>query len=172
MAGNAKRKISQRQIARACGLNQGTVSRILDPESRHLFLPETIERVLQKARELGYLHPTLVPTERRDSIRHNITVQANVRFVLAYGSLVSTGTAETENLSRSGMLLRSFRMEKPVVPLEPYRIELEVTSAPLRGFTASCRPIRLVEQDDGLGIAVRYETVDDKSRELIQAQVD
>jgi hypothetical protein len=171
MAGNAKRKVSQRQIARACGLNQGTVSRILDPESRGLFLPETIERVLQKARELGYLHPTLVPTERRDSVRHNITVQANVRFVLAYGSLVTSGTAETENVSRSGMLLRSFKLDEAVFPLEPYRIELEVTSAPLRGFTATCKPIRIVEGEKQLGIAVRYETVNDESKELIHEKI-
>ena len=153
-------KVTQYKIAKCCGIDQGSVSRILCKDTRDSFSKETIEKVFRTARELGYLHPDLINSNRRDSDRRRISDPASIRIVVTGGSLFATGTAEVENISLSGLLLHSISTNNRVLPLEPYRIEVDVASGELAGFKAVCRPVRLSEQDGGLTIAVRFESLD------------
>jgi transcriptional regulator with XRE-family HTH domain len=155
-----KKRITQSQVAMVCGIDQGSVSRILGKDTRDLFSKETIEKVFRTARELGYLHPDLVISNRRDSGRRGLSATADIRLVVAVESLFATGTAEVENISLSGLLLRSIRTNNSLLPLEPYRIEVDVTSGGLAGFKAVGRPVRMDEQDGGLTIAVHFESLD------------
>jgi LacI family transcriptional regulator len=49
-----KPPVTVRDVAREAGVHPGTVSRVLNPERRHLISDETATRVEQVARELGY----------------------------------------------------------------------------------------------------------------------
>ena len=60
-----KDKITQDTIAKLCDLDQGSVSRILNKDTRDSFAEETVRHVFKIAREIGYLHPALVTTNRR-----------------------------------------------------------------------------------------------------------
>lgn len=166
-----KKRITQEDIARVCEIDQGSVSRILNKDTRDSFAKETIERVFKMAREAGYLHPALVSSNRRDSPRKRVTVTAQVRVVGLNGALFSEGSAEVEEISLSGMLLRSIKTSSGSLPLEPHRIDLEVTSTRLKGFKARCRPVRYSEGDGGLVIGVRYESLDDVNRQMIEAHL-
>jgi len=48
-----KKRVTQEDIARLCGIDQGSVSRILNKDTRDSFAKETIERVFKAAREAG-----------------------------------------------------------------------------------------------------------------------
>ena len=75
--GSARRgKITQEDIANTCKIDQGSVSRILNKDTRDSFAPETVDRVFKIARELGYLHPALVTSNRRESIRRKAGFEA------------------------------------------------------------------------------------------------
>lgn len=166
-----KKRITQEDIARVCAIDQGSVSRILNKDTRDSFAKETIEKVFKMAREVGYLHPALVTSNRRDSPRRRVTVTANVQIVSPDGRVFSEGSAEVEEVSLSGMLLKTIRTGSGTFPLEPHRIDLEVTSTRLKGFKARCRPVRYSEGEGGLMIAVRYEALDDGNRQMLDAHL-
>jgi hypothetical protein len=163
-----KKRVTQDHIAKLCGIDQGSVCRILGKDTRDSFARKTIEKVFKTARELGYLHPALLDSNRRDSERKGLSTAANIRLVVAGGSLFATGTAEVGNISLSGLLLRSIRTDNSLLPLEPYRIEVDVASGGLSGFKAVCRPVRLDEQDGGLTIAVRFEGLDPANARVLK----
>lgn len=48
-------RITQREVARAAGVSQATVSMVMSRGETHAIPPETFERVMQAARELGYV---------------------------------------------------------------------------------------------------------------------
>ena len=166
-----KKRITQEDIASICAIDQGSVSRILNKDTRDSFAKETIEKVFKAAREAGYLHPALVTSNRRDSPRKRVTVTANIRILGADGRLLTEGTAEVGEVSLSGMLLKSIQTSPRMIPLEPHRYDLEVTSTRLKGFKAHCRPVRFAEEDGGLSIGVRYESLDDANRQLLEASL-
>ena len=49
-----RRVVTQRDVAEAAGVDRATVSRALDPKKRLLISPDTIERVLSTAEQMGY----------------------------------------------------------------------------------------------------------------------
>jgi LacI family transcriptional regulator len=51
---SAKPPVTVREVARRAGVHPGTVSRVLNPERRHLISDETALRVERAAQELGY----------------------------------------------------------------------------------------------------------------------
>jgi LacI family transcriptional regulator len=48
-------RITQREVARAAGVSQATVSMVMSRGRTHAIPPETFERVMQVARDLGYV---------------------------------------------------------------------------------------------------------------------
>ncbi len=166
-----KKRVTQEDIARLCAIDQGSVSRILNKDTRDSFAKETIERVFKAAREASYLHPALVTSNRRSSARKGIQVTAHVRILGVDGALHAEGAAEIDNISLTGMLIRSIKTPTNTLPLEPHRYDVEVTSSRLKGFKVRCRPVRFAEDDGSLAIAVRYDAVDDASRQLLEAHL-
>ena len=55
MTTTEKSRVTQEDIALACGIDQGSVSRILNKDTRDSFAEETVQKVFKIARELGYL---------------------------------------------------------------------------------------------------------------------
>ena len=70
----AKKKITSSQVAERAGVSQATVSMILNRRSNVSFSAETVERVEQAARELGYELP------RRRTYKENKKEQLIVVF--------------------------------------------------------------------------------------------
>ncbi len=166
-----RRHVTQKAVAHLCGVHQATVSRILNNGGGKLFSPETVERVFRVAREAGYLHPALLRAERRDSPRCPLSASVHVRFVTLGGRSCGEGTAEVENASMSGMLLRAIRTGTNVLPLEPFCVELETRGGRLDGFRVRGRPVRLDEEAGRLTMAVRYEALSDECRQILKGSL-
>ena len=164
-----KKKVTQEDLARYCKIDQGSVSRILNKDTRDSFSRETVERVFKAARELGYLHPALVSSNRRESLRKKATVEADLSIVLPGGQVHSTGQAEVDEISASGLLLRRIRTSANGLPFEPVTIDLTVTSSKLKGFRAKTQPARVIDRDGfGLAVQFRHDGLDEDSKEKLR----
>jgi hypothetical protein len=167
MATSRKKKVTQGDIARVCKVDQGSVSRILNKDTRDSFSPETIQKVFQAAREIGYVHPALVSTNRRHSPRKKAAIRANVSLLIGSNTLYDRGTCEIHEMSGSGMLLKNFQTRKGTLPLDRFRIDLQVTGGPLRGVEARTHLVRFSNHQSEFAIAVAYEQLDDGARRRI-----
>src|SRR5258705_6888878 len=122
-AGGKKRKITQEDLARHCKLDQGSVSRILNKDTRDSFADETVELVFRAARELGYLHPTLVNSNRRASDRKKAGFAAKISIVIGMNTVYDEGTCDIDEISSSGMMLMRFKTKKQSFPMDRFRID-------------------------------------------------
>ncbi|HLG43303.1 MAG TPA: helix-turn-helix domain-containing protein, partial [Planctomycetota bacterium] len=115
-----KKKVTQGDIARNCKVDQGSVSRILNKDTRDSFSPDTIQKVFQTARELGYVHPALVSTNRRHSPRKKAGMRASLAIVIGTSTIYDRGSCEIHELSGSGMLLKNFTTKRGTLPMDRF----------------------------------------------------
>jgi transcriptional regulator with XRE-family HTH domain len=161
-------KITQEDIANACKIDQGSVSRILNKDTRDSFAPETVDKVFKIARELGYLHPALVTSNRRDSIRRKAGFEARVQIIVGTNTVYDEGGVDVEEVSGTGMLLRNFRTKKRSLPMDRFKLDVEMSS---KGKTLKvrCRVVRFWDNENEFGLAVRFEGMDDAARDRLKA---
>lgn len=167
MTKKRKKKVTQADIARACHLDQGSVSRILNKDTRDSFSEKTIETVFRVARELGYVHPALVNTNRRHSPRRKATIRANLSIIIGTNTVFDQGWCEIQEISGSGMLLKNFHTRKKALPMDRFRIDVQVSSGALRGVSARGTVVRFSNNEDEYGLAVSFTEIDEESRRRI-----
>ena len=170
MADRKKHKITQEDVAKACKLDQGSVSRILNSDTRDSFADVTVQKVFRIARELGYIHHTLINTNRRASARKKAGISATIEIVIGTNTVYDEGACELEELSASGMMLKKFRTKKQSLPLDRFRVDVEVVSPhKLKGFKCRGRVVRFSSAFEDFGIAISYENLDEQSKEMLKA---
>ena len=74
MAGKTRKKVTSTDIARAAGVSQATVSMVLNKKYNVSFSRETVEKVENAAKDLGYILP------RRRSAKNSINSRLIVVF--------------------------------------------------------------------------------------------
>ena len=163
--------MTQEDIANLCKIDQGSVSRILNEDTRDSFAEETVRRVFRAARELGYLHPSLITTDRRESARQRAANAAKVAIVIGTNTIYDEGTVEVTEVSTSGMLLRNFQTKKRSLPMDRFKFDVEVTDGRLKGFKCRCRMVRFSDNEDEFAVAVKYDSLDEESRGRIKGFV-
>lgn len=163
-----KSKVTQENVAKKCGLDQGSVSRILNKDKRDSFAKETVDKVLKVARELSYLHPSLVSLERRESERKKAEVTAKIAIVTNNDTIFDEGTCVIDVLSLSGMLLKNFKMNKNVLPMDHLKIDIEITSQNLKGLKCCGRIARFADNEKEFALAIKYEELSSENKDKIK----
>lgn len=168
-----------RQVAQHAGVHLSTASRALNPETRHVISPETTERVLAAAEELGYQPHSLARGLRMDrtmtigmlvpDLKNPLfpPIVRGIEDVLRSASytLLTANTDNEEDKEREilkimesrrvdGLIMATARREYPVLE---YLIEQEVPLV-LVNRTASQSLVSSVAVDDhaGLGLIVEH----------------
>jgi hypothetical protein len=162
-----KKKVTQADIARACRLDQGSVSRILNKDTRDSFSAETVQHVFTVARELGYVHPALVNTNRRQSPRKKAFFKGTVSIVIGTNTVYDRGDVEIHEISGSGILLKNFSTKKNSLPMDRFRLDVEIASGPLKGLKARCDVVRFSNNENEFGLAVQFAEIEDRERRRI-----
>ena len=172
MATNGEEKtqgrVTQEDIARACNIDQGSVSRILNKDTRDSFADDTVKKVFQIARELGYLHPALVTSNRRESERKRAELQGRVTIIIGTNTVWDEGSVSIDEISGSGMLLKNFQTKKGTFPTDRFRCDVEVLGPRLKGFRARCKVIRFSDNEEEFALGVKFERVDEANREKLR----
>ena len=155
MAG--KRKVTQADISRRVDVDQGSVSRILNQDTRDSFSDETVRKVFKVARELGYLHPALLSTNRRLSGRKLTGLRVRLKIVTGSNTVFDEGSCEVAEISESGCLLRRFKTRKKSFPMTRFVFDVEINEQDLKHFYSRCRLIRFSDTEEDFTVAVQYE---------------
>ncbi len=166
-----KKKVTQEDIARACKIDQGSVSRILNEDTRDSFAEETVKKVFKVAREIGYLHPSLLTSNRRESSRRKAGVRGRVAIIIGTNTVYDEGTVDVDEISLSGMLLRNFNTRKKTLPMDRFKLDVEVDEGRLRGFRCRCRLVRFSENEDEFALAVKFDSLDENAKERLKSFV-
>ena len=150
-------RATQADLAGKCRLNQGTISRILNGDTRSKHSLKTVAQVMKAAREFGYLHPALVSNERRRNLRKNISSRAQVKIVIGVNTIYDQGKCLIDDISQSGMLLRNFRTTKMTFPLDRFHFFLDFDFEQTKVKNLRCEVARFLTEGDEFGIAVKCE---------------
>jgi DNA-binding LacI/PurR family transcriptional regulator len=102
----AKKSVTSRDVARASGVSQATVSYVINNNANQTISPETRERVLTAAKELGY-----IPNEQARALRSgksNIALVTFPDFTLSHGfdTLIESLASELRSVPLSVVLHR------------------------------------------------------------------
>ena len=139
--------ISQQEIAQRLGLARSTVTKILNQFPTNRASKDTIRKVFQSAREMGYDFSRLRNIHRRRAERKECEIPVLLRIDLNDGAeTYDTGTAMVRNLSPYGAFLTSIQTQKNVLPLLPFMISLDFNGL-LAGVSVKARVIRLNAAD-------------------------
>ncbi|MCZ6688347.1 MAG: helix-turn-helix domain-containing protein [Planctomycetota bacterium] len=133
---------TKKEIADHLGLDRSTVSKILNHYNRERFSRDTVERVEEAARVLGYMK-----SQRRESPRQEAEATARFRIYLRDGSLWGEGSGVIKDFSANGFLLGKLKLNGDHLPAAPHYYVLEVQDDSLNGLEYRCRPVRLIEAE-------------------------
>ncbi len=163
-----KHRVTQEDIAKACRIDQGSVSRILNEDTRDSFAEDTIQKVFKVARELGYLHPSLITSNRRESSRRKAEVRGRVQILIGTNTVYDEGEIDIDEISMSGMLLRNFRTRKKTLPMDRFKFLVEIGEGKLRGFRCRCKLVRFSDNEDEFALAVKFDSLDEDAKEKLK----
>jgi transcriptional regulator with XRE-family HTH domain len=163
-----KKRVTQEDIARACKIDQGSVSRILNEDTRDSFAEETIQKVFKIARELGYLHPSLITSNRRESNRRKAELVGKVQIMIGTNTVYDEGDIDIDEISMSGMLLRNFRTRRKTLPMDRFKFQVEVTEGRLKGFKCRCKLVRFSDNEDEFALAVKFDSIDEDAKDKLK----
>jgi transcriptional regulator with XRE-family HTH domain len=166
-----KKRVTQEDIAKACKIDQGSVSRILNEDTRDSFAEETVQKVFRIAREIGYLHPSLITSNRRESSRRKAEVTGRVQILIGTNTVYDEGQIDIDEVSMSGMLLKNFRTKKKTLPMDRFKFLVEVDDGRLKGFKCRCKLVRFSDNEDEFALAVKFDGLDEDGKEKIKGFV-
>ena len=166
-----KKRVTQEDIAKACKIDQGSVSRILNEDTRDSFAEDTIQKVFKVARELGYLHPSLITSNRRESSRRTAEVSGKVQIIIGTNTVFDEGDVDIDEISMSGMLLRNFRTRKKSLPMDRFKFGVDVVEGRLKGFKARCKLVRFSDNEEEFALAVKFDSLDEDAKEKLKGFV-
>lgn len=163
-----KKKVTQGDVARTAGLDQGSVSRILNKDTRGNYTKDTVEKVLKSARELGYLHPSLFSSNRRDSRRKKCHLKAHIKIVIGTNTVYDEGDAVVSEISTSGVLISSMITKKMAFPIDRFFVDLDFYEKSLSGESIRAEVVRFAASTHMFSLAVKFLYPSDDLRDKIK----
>ena len=160
--------VTQLEIARRVGLDVSSVNKILNRRPGPVFKKDTIKQVFKVARELGYLHPSLITSNRRESSRRKAEVTGRVQVMIGTNTVYDEGEIDIDEVSMSGMLLRNFRTKKKTLPMDRFKFNVEVDEGKLKGFKARCKLVRFSDNEDEFALAVKFDSLDEDAKDKLK----
>ena len=143
-----KRGISHDDIARRLGLARSTITKILNQLPTNRASPETIRKVFDTAKEMGYDFHRLRNIHRRRSERRSVRMGVRLEFVRDGEPSALRGTAVLSDISKNGAQLTNVGLDGGSgLPVTPFLVKLVVTEPPLAGLSVVCEVIRLTSRD-------------------------
>ena len=78
------------------------------------------------------------------------------------------GTAVVKNLSNGGAYLDRIKLEKGMIPAEPFRMILRLESQPLTDWTADCKVLRL-QSNGSLAAGLQFMNLSESDQSKVNS---
>ena len=88
----------------------------------------------------------------RETRRTAVEIPCDVKVLLPDGTLFDTGNATVRNVSPSGALLSSLKLEKGCFPAAGFKLQLTLKSDDYQGIGIEASPVRIISELAGLGV--------------------
>lgn len=165
---------TQADIAHLAGVDQATVSRILNKSPGVRIAEKTRQKVFTIAHQLGYDLARVLHARRRAYPRLPVDIPVSLAIRLKKTkALYDRGTARILDLSPGGAFLSDLELPKRSLPLDPCVLYLEVRKGVLRGMRMSGEIIRLESNGRvSLGFSYRRILPEDKDKILAFIQIN
>lgn len=154
-----RRGITQSEIARRIGIDVSSVNKILNRRAGPVFRPETIRRVFQIARQLGYDFGRLKYQHRRRAPRRTVSIGAEFMIYHQDGSLFDQGMATIRDISLCGARVSDVALPQGSLPVDPFTVGLRPMQKPLDGFEIRGRIVR-IHADGGVSFGIDFGRLD------------
>lgn len=160
--------VTQAQIARHAGVDVSTVNKILNRRHGPAYRKETIRRVFQAARRLGYDFGRLKHDHARRYPRKVVNLPVELSLYAPGDVLYERGRAVLRNVSLGGALLGALVLPGMRMPAGHFTMGIRLLEGPLRDTEVRGRPVRLVHREDSLELAMEFlGTHEDAARRLV-----
>jgi len=93
----------------------------------------------------------------RETRRIMVDIPCEIRLLLSDGTLFDSGSAVVRNVSPSGALVSSIKLEKGCFPARPFKVALFLQSDEYKGIGIEATPVRITADTGGLG--VRFDDI-------------
>lgn len=150
---------TQADIARRMGVSVSTVNKILNRKLLGRFREDTVRRVWQLARDLGYPLEKLSPTtHRRRYERTVVRIPATVTFHVPWArKATGTATAVIQDLSIAGARVGMIETRDGLLPARPFKVRIRPSEGPLTGLEIRARVVRIFLDANTLAMGVTFE---------------
>jgi len=154
------------EIAKKLGLHVATVSRILNEVPEYRASKETVRKVFDTAREMGYDFERQKRFYKRKHQRFSTNELVKLHARISDGKIL-THEARMVNMGEGGLLLSEFRPKIVTLPLREGDLTLEIASGVLKGVKASCHVVRVGKHNNSFGICVQVKGLTQQDTERI-----
>lgn len=163
------RRPTQADIARLVGVDQATVSRVLNRTPGYRVADKTQHKVFEVAQRLGYDLTRVVHARRRAHPRLSVNLPVSLAIRLKRpDTIYDRGTARLRDLSPAGGLLSHLELPKRSLPIDPFVVDMEITHGVLKGTKMSGEIIRCVS-NGRLSLGMSYRRISPEDQERISA---
>ena len=159
------------EIAEKLGLHVATISRILNQVPDYRASKETVRRVFETAREMGYDFERQKRFYKRKHHRVSTDARVKLHAKMSDGTVV-THNAHMINMGQGGALLIDFRPRIVTIPMREDDFTLEVVSGKLKGVKAACEVVRVGRHSDSFGICVQIKGTTSKDTARIESFIN
>jgi hypothetical protein len=159
--------VTQRDIARRCGIDISSVNKILHQKAGATFSEQTVRAVLGAARDLGFDIPGMKHSHQRRHPRRKVDLEIELVIKMEKGPFFNRGIARLIDLSLGGALIGELALPERYFPLDRHSIALRFREGPLADLVLPGRLVRFSHQPEGLAIGIDFPFLDDmRKREL------
>ena len=147
---------TQLDIAVKCGIDVSSVNKILRKAPGPKFNSNTVRKVFQTAREMGYNFEKIKYAHRRRHARQEVNRPVQMSIYRPDGSVFSSGHATIREVSLSGAVLKGVVLSKQVIPIAPHTIGLVFELGPAERLEVRGFPVRFFQDGETLGLSLQF----------------
>ena len=151
--------ITQVEIARRIGIDVSSVNKILNRRQGPVFRKETIRKVFQIARQMGYDFGRLKYQHRRRHPRREVSIGAEFYVYHRDGSLYDQGMATIRDISLCGARVSDVALPLGSLPVQPFSVGLRPMQRPIDDVEIPGRIVR-IHPNDSVSFGIDFLRLD------------
>lgn len=146
----AKKGVSHDDIARRLGLARSTVTKILNQLPSNRASSDTVKKVFDTARDMGYDFHRLRNIHRRRSERKLVEMEVAIEILNKSKGVTAKGSASLRDVSLNGAAIADISLDDGAgLPVDsPFLVRVRFTTQPLTGVAGLAEVVRFTSKDE------------------------